>query len=88
METYNRTKKGKLNISSDQVDESVLLKNHYVLADFTTLSGQAYAINIDNNFAYPIVGKRFDLELKKRRPNLSESRCMSLQPLTINQLTK
>jgi len=45
-------------ISNSSIDESVLLRPHYTLATFTDKNGNAYAINTNNNYAYPIIGKR------------------------------
>jgi len=66
---------GKIIITNTNIDESVLTRKHYKLADFSTESGQAYAININNHFAYPIIGKRFDIEMKKKHPSFSDIRC-------------
>lgn len=84
--TYNRSKHGEYTLSNSQINESVLIKPHYKLADFTTENGQAYAININNNFAYPIIGKRFDAQMKAKYPHFSNERCMTNISLTIEDL--
>ena len=84
--TYNKAKHGEFTLSNDSIDESVLAKPHYKLSDFTTENGQAYAINTNNNFAYPIIGKRFDSQLKAKNPSLSNERCNSNVALKIDEL--
>ena len=84
--TYNRPKHGEYTLSNSQIDESVLSKPHYKLADFTTEHGQAYAININNNFSYPIIGKRFDEKMKAKYPQFSDARCMTNRALTLEDL--
>lgn len=55
--THNRAKVGDVTLSNTLIDESVLEKANYKLADFT-VDGFAYAINTDNSFAYRLIGKR------------------------------
>ena len=59
-----------------------------MLADFTTSYGQAYAINEDNNHAYPIIGKRFDKEMQYKHPNLPSCVCMTNFPIKRAELIK
>lgn len=86
--TYDRPKHEDYYLSNSQIDESVLTKKHYVLADFTTRSGQAYAINVNNNFAYPIIGKRFNKKMKAKYPQLPDARCMTKRAISLEELNR
>jgi len=84
--TYNRTKLGDYTLSTTSMDEEVLTRNHYILADFTDGNGNAYAINTNNNFAYPIIGKRFSQEIKDKYPQFLDERCFENRTLKLTEL--
>ena len=65
--TFNRIELNGMILSNSRIDESVLLKPHYSLVN---ISGTAWALNSNNSFAYPVIGKR-NLEGIKRKINVS-----------------
>lgn len=81
-----KPKFGSYNLSSAYIDESVLSRPHYKLAEFTDQDSYAYAINVNNGYAYALIGKRFDAKVKTRCPHWPDSRCMTNVALKLDQI--
>ena len=69
------------------VSEDLINRKGYNLCKFTDVKGYAYILNIKHNIIHQIIGRRFDSDLKKKYPHLSDLFCSSFRKLKLSELS-